>query len=81
MSPLRWMQFTGPHWTVMVEEVTADTLTKVGAADGAVSMETLQLDNMINNNVCHSPASRVIAVIGSLTTLLSAALLAVTVIL
>ena len=35
MSPLRWMQSTAPHWTVMLENVTSDTLTKVGAADGA----------------------------------------------
>ena len=31
------MQSTAPHWTVMLEEVTADTLTEVGAADGAGS--------------------------------------------
>ena len=31
------MQSTAPHWTVMLEEVTADTLTEVGAADGAES--------------------------------------------
>ena len=36
MSPLRWMQSTAPHWTVMLEEVTPDSLTEVGAADGAV---------------------------------------------
>ena len=35
MFPLRWMQFTGPHWRVMLKEVTSDTLTKVGGADGA----------------------------------------------
>ena len=29
------MQFTAPHWTVMLEEVTSDTLTEVEAADGA----------------------------------------------
>ena len=29
------MQFTALHWTVMLEEVTSDTLTEVGAADGA----------------------------------------------
>ena len=29
------MQATAPHWIVMVEEVTSDTLTEVGAADGA----------------------------------------------
>ena len=44
MSPLRWMQSTAPHWTVMLEEVTADTLTEVGAADGAEGMETHQQD-------------------------------------
>ena len=36
MSPLRWIQSTGPHWTVMLEKVTLDTLTEVGGADGAV---------------------------------------------
>ena len=36
MSPLRWMHGTAPHWTVMLEEVSSDTLTLVGAADGAV---------------------------------------------
>ena len=35
MSPLRWIQSTGPHWTVMLEEVTSDTLTEEGGADGA----------------------------------------------
>ena len=34
MSPLRWMQSTAPHWTVMLEDVTSDTLTEVGAAEG-----------------------------------------------
>ena len=42
MSPLRWMQSTAPHWTVMLEEVTTDTLKKVGAADGAEGTETHQ---------------------------------------
>ena len=36
MSPLRWMQSTGPHWTVMLEEVTLDTLTEDGGAVGTV---------------------------------------------
>ena len=35
MSPLRWIQSTGPHWTVMLEEVTLDTLTEIGAANRA----------------------------------------------
>ena len=35
MSPLRWIQSTGPHWTVMLEEVTSDTLTEVGGVNGA----------------------------------------------
>ena len=35
MSPLRWIQSTGPHWTVMLEAVTLDKLTAVGGADGA----------------------------------------------
>ena len=38
MSPLRWIQSTGPHWTVMLEEVTSDTLTEEGGADGAVDV-------------------------------------------
>ena len=38
MSPLWWMQSTSPHWTVMLEEVTVDTLTEVGAADGAENL-------------------------------------------
>ena len=44
MSPLRWMQFTGPHWTVMLEEVTSrsDTVTVVGGADGAESNRDCQ---------------------------------------
>ena len=36
MSPLWWMQSTAPHWTVMLEEVTPDSIAEVGAADGAV---------------------------------------------
>ena len=36
MSPLRWIQSTGPHWMLMLEEVTSDTLTLEGGADGAV---------------------------------------------
>ena len=35
MSPLRWIQFTGSHWTVMLEEVTSDVVTDEGGADGA----------------------------------------------
>ena len=38
MSPLRWIQSTGPHWTVILEEVTLDTLTEEGGADGAVDV-------------------------------------------
>ena len=38
MSPLRWIQSTGPHWTVMLEEVTSDTLTEEGGVDGAVDI-------------------------------------------
>ena len=38
MYPLRWIQSTGPHWTVMLEEVTSDTLTEEGGADGAVGV-------------------------------------------
>ena len=70
------MQSTAPHWTLMLEEVTADTLTE-GAGDGAGDLETLHT----NSNGYLSPASRVIAVIVLLTALLPAALLAVTVML
>ena len=35
MSPLWWMQSTGPHCRVMLEEVTADVLMEMGGADGA----------------------------------------------
>ena len=35
MSPLRWMQSTVPHWTVMLENVSSDIVTDVGGADGA----------------------------------------------
>ena len=65
----------------MLEEVTSDTLTEVGAADGAGGIETLhslQMD-MTNNSGYLSPASRVIAVTASLTALLPATLVAVTV--
>ena len=34
MFPLRWIQFTAPHWTVMLEEVTSGVVTEVGGADG-----------------------------------------------
>ena len=48
MSPLWWMQFTAPHLTVMVEEVTADTLTEVGAADGAGGTKT-EMNYVLSN--------------------------------
>ena len=35
MSPLRCIHGTISHWTVILEEVTADILTESGAADGA----------------------------------------------
>ena len=38
MSPLRWIQSTGPHWTVMLEKVTSDRFTEEGGADGAVGL-------------------------------------------
>ena len=63
----------------MLEEVTADTLTEVGAADGAGGVKIHQY-NMTNVNFNHSPASRVIAMT-VLLTVLPAALLAVTVML
>ena len=75
MSPLRWMQSTAPHWTIMLEDVTSDTLTEVGAADGAGGIETLHSLQMDMNL---SPASRVIAGTASLAALLPAILVAVT---
>ena len=67
----------------MLEEVTADTLTEVGAADGAEGTETQQLNKYYDHEqwLYLSPASRVIAVTVLLTALLPAALLAVTVML
>ena len=67
----------------MLEEVTADTLTEVGAADGAEGTETLQLNKYYHHEqwLYFLPASRVIAVTVLLTALLPAALLAVTVML
>ena len=66
----------------MLEEVTADTLTEVGAADGAEGTETLQLNKHDHQQWLYlSPASRVIVVTVLLTALLPAALLAVTVML
>ena len=35
MSPLRCMQSTAPHLTVILEEVTSDVATVVGEDDGA----------------------------------------------
>ena len=34
MSPLRWIQFTGSHWTVMLEKVAVIMLIVVGGDDG-----------------------------------------------
>ena len=66
MSPLWSMQSTAPHWTVMLEEVTPDSLTEVGAADGAENTcrftDLLQLET----SGYLSPASLVIAVTGLL---------------
>ena len=63
----------------MLEEVTSDTLTEVGAADGAGSIVVHSLLDMTNNNGYLSHASRVITVTASLTALLPALLVAVTV--
>ena len=71
------MQSTAPHWTVMLEEVTEDTLTFEGAADGAVGINYMGGDIGIH----YSPASRVNSVTVLLTAVLPAALLAVTVML
>ena len=69
MSPLRWMQSTAPHWTVMLEEVSSDTLTEVGAADGAGGQkQSLQMD--VTNTPNLSPASRVITVTATMIAVL-----------
>ena len=48
MSPLRWMQSTAPHWTVMLVEVVSGALTEVGGADGAGEDEVYL--NLSQNN-------------------------------
>ena len=55
MSPLRWIQSTGPHWTVMLEEVTLETLTEIGAANRAEELKSTSL--------LYPPAFGVVAVI------------------
>ena len=35
MSPLRWLQSTGPHWIVMLVDFISDVRTEEGGADGA----------------------------------------------
>ena len=40
MSPLRWMQSTGPQWTVILENVTSDVFTEVGEVEGAESIQS-----------------------------------------
>ena len=78
MSPLRWIQSTGPHWTVILEEVTSDTFTEVGGADGAIKKyDSNRLQWQYYYNTL-SPASKVIAV--AVPSLLPAKLDAVTVI-
>ena len=47
MSPLRWIQSTGPHWTVMVKEVTSDTFKEEGVADGAVDVTKKYMEERI----------------------------------
>ena len=92
MSPLRWMQSTAPHWTVMVVDVLV-ALTEVGGSEGAAENKTQHMEDRLERSphqlhlsLQHStnltsPASRVIAVTVLLTALLPAALLAVTVML
>ena len=60
----------------MLEGVTSDTLTDVGAADGTGGIHSFQKD-VSNNNGYLSPASSVISV--TLSVLLPATLVAVTV--
>ena len=40
------MQSTASHWTVMLDEVTSDTLTEVGAADGTVQWRVAYLNRL-----------------------------------
>ena len=44
MSPLRWMQFTVPHWTVMVVDVLV-ALTEVGGPEGAAESKTRHMED------------------------------------
>ena len=55
MSPLRWIQSTGPHWTVMLEEVTSDTLTEVGAVNEAGG---IAIGHRCYKGMARMPASR-----------------------
>ena len=45
MSPLRWMQSTAPHWTVMLVDVLV-SLTEVGGPEGAGESKTQHMEDM-----------------------------------
>ena len=62
MSPLRWMQSTAPHWSVILEEVLA-ILTGVGASEGTEVHVCTDFFIQLNSNYL-VPASLVIAVTG-----------------
>jgi len=79
MSPLRWIQSTALHWMVVLEEVTLDTLTNVGGADGTERERFIDKIVYFDSAVSLQPVSPVIPVTGSLTAL-PAAFDAVTVI-
>ena len=61
MFPFRWVQFTGPHWTVMAVEFRSYVVTSEGAADGAGDI-AIHFNNHYYSNGYLSPASRVITV-------------------
>ena len=47
MFPLRWMQGTAPHWSVILVGVTSDTLRETGGAVGTVwEREPIQKHNL-----------------------------------
>ena len=72
MSPLRWMQSTGPHWRVKLEDVTSDTLTDVGGPEGAISNTSISELHVLVKQCLEFkiiPVSLVIPEVRSLTVL------------
>ena len=65
----------------MLENVTSDTLTDMGAVDGAVGMKTLPMGHDHSNGSDHLPVSLVSAVTVSFTNVVLDALCAITVML